>query len=96
MRNPSKISPLTILPEQIESSACTVRHVRGDTSLKIFKQKYECLIGTKIESVQRFFQLDPNVHLNSAALSQENQSFVREHIPNICSKCFLPRLKSIS
>ena len=85
------------LQELIESSAnCTVTNVRCDTSFKIFEQKYEMEIETKIESVQRFFQLDPNVHLNSAALSQENQSFVREHIPNICSKCFLPRLKSIS
>ena len=78
-----------ILQEQIESSAnCTVTHVRDDTSLKIFEQKYEFEIETKIESVQRFFQLDSNVHLSSAALSQENQLSVREPIPNICSNSF--------
>ena len=84
------------LQELIESSAnCTVTHVRRDTSLKIFEQKYELEIGTKIESVQRFFQLDPNVHLNSAVLSKKNKSSVQEPIPTIDSKSFLSRLKLI-
>ena len=73
--------------ELIESSAnCTVTNIRRNTSFKIFEQKYELEIGTKIESVQRLF---PKVHLNSAALSQENQSSVRLPIPTIDSQSFL-------
>ena len=81
--------------ELIKSSAnCTVTNVRCNTSS--IEQKYELGIGTKIESVQRFFQLDPNVHLNSAALSQENQSSVRVPIPTIDSQSFLSQLKLIT
>ena len=84
------------IQELIKSSVnCTVKNVRRNTSSEIFEQKCELEIGTKIESVQRFFQLDPNIHLNSAALSQENQSSIRVPITTIDSQSFLSQLKLI-
>ena len=88
--DPSDEKYTKTLQEMIESSAnSTVNHARRDPSYNIFNQKYEREIGTEIESVERFRQVDPNVHLNSAAWCQGNQSSVQELIPTIDSKSYI-------
>ena len=89
----------TNVQEQIELGAnCIVTNVRRDTAFHILKQQYEqkmgTKMGTKMENIQKLY---PDVHLNSAALSQENQSTVRAPtIPIIDSNFFFSELKVIS
>ena len=66
-----------------------------DQNALIFNQKYKREIGTEIGSIERFRQEVPDVHLNSAAWSQGNQSSVQELIPTIDSNSYLSRLKLI-
>ena len=56
--------------EQIElGTNSIVTNVHRDTGFHILKQQYQLEMGTKLENHQ---QLYPDVHLNSAALSQKH------------------------
>ena len=61
--------------EQIELGGNSkVTNVRRDTGFRILKQQYQLEMGTELENHQQSY---PDVHLNSAALSQQHQSAVR-------------------
>ena len=84
----------TTLQRNIDSSAnCSIKRYRREMAFKIFGQKYKQVTGTMDESNQTFIHIDPDGHLNSASLSQSNQSPVRVPIHTIDSESFLKQLK---